>query len=72
MSENQSTPIVGTWGYYFSPRGEESPKHKKPCQITRISGDMPEATTLTFKNPLYGWDALNRGYFQPDPLAEYA
>lgn len=72
MGQNTAKLNVGTWGYYFSPRGEESPKHKKSCHITRKSGDADEAITLTFKNPMYGWDALNRGYFQPDPAAEHA
>ena len=56
-------------GYYFSPKGEESPKHKKPCKV--IDNEISQLR-IQFKNPGLGRDSVNNGKFIADPKAEFA
>jgi hypothetical protein len=62
-------PAPGTWGYYFSSKPGDSPRHKQPCMVSSLSeGDL----ILRFKDFRLGYDSVNRGWFKPDPSAEHA
>ena len=65
---DKSIPEIGEWGYYHSPKGKDSPKDGKPCQIHSLN----PSPILKFKDPRFGFDSVHMGVFTPDPSAQFA
>lgn len=60
---------VGQWGYYYSPRGSDSAKNGKPCEvISNIDGELH----IRFKDKRFCSDAVHLGIFIPNPNAKDA